>query len=240
MCSFLSFLSFSEDGFSLLEMAIVLMILGVLGGTSLHLLSAFNLRQARLKTKENQEYALQAIAAFVEHHHRFPCPADPKMIGADYGLEPRERRCPGMQAEGILPFRTLGISEQFAKDGFKHWMTYVVEPNLADKDHSQHIRSISGRLIKVQNHLNAPVLVDHSIANPNFIALVMISHGIKGEGAFMGSGRSGRIPLSSASPATRENSDGNFIFLDSPQNEDILRWESRDHFFKQYVRDPVF
>lgn len=240
MCAFLSSLSKCEDGFSLLEMAIVLIIMGLVGGASLHVVTALTQRQARLKTKEHQEYALQAIAAFVEHHHRFPCPADPKLTGLEAGLEPRERKCSGAKAEGILPFRTLGISAQFARDGFKHWMTYVVEPNLADKDHVHRIKSISGRQITVHTEDSLPVFVDHSVLNPNFIALVLISHGEGGEGAFRGAGSTGRIPLSSASAYKRENMDGNFIFMDAPQSGDILRWESRDHFFKQYVRDETF
>lgn len=240
MRAFLSPLKSSEDGFSLIEVAIVLIIFGLVGGASLHMLTAFSHRQARLKTKEHQEYALQAIAAFVEHHHRFPCPADPRLTGMEAGLEPRERKCSGLKAEGILPFRTLGISEQFAKDGFKHWMTYVVDPNLADKDHIHRIKSISGRQITVQTEHNLPVLVDHSTLNPNFIAFVLISHGEGGEGAFRGHGSTERIPLSSPSIFKRENADGNFIFIDAPQSGDSLRWESRDHFFKQYVGNETF
>lgn len=174
----------SQSGFSLIEMAIVLMILGIVGGMSLHLVSAQFHRTAHLKTRDNQDYALTAIAAFVEKHRRFPCPADPKSTGLEYGLEPKERKCPAAKAEGILPFRTLGISEIFAKDGFKRWMTYVIDSNLADRDNENYMDTVVGKQITLHNEQAQPVVVDHSSRLPNFVALLLISHGESGGGCF--------------------------------------------------------
>lgn len=223
----------SQSGFSLLEISLVLIILGIVGGVSLHTLSAHLTHAAYAKTREHQDYALHAIAAFVERHHRFPCPADPKTIGENYGLEPRERKCPGSQAEGILPFRTLGMGEKFAKDGFNHWITYVVDSNLADKDHEAHIETVTGKQIILQNEYHQLVLVDPAPRTQNFIAFLLISHGKSGIGAFVGGTR---LFSSTASPHKKENCDRNFIFIDSPQTDDIIRWESRDHFFKHYLK----
>ncbi len=225
-----------QAGFSLVEMALVLVILGIIGGMGLPLLTAHIKRSALTKTREHQEYALNAIAAFVERHHRFPCPADPKLTGADYGLEPMVRKCPGPKAEGLLPWRSLGISENFAKDGFKRWMTYVVDSNLADKEHEGHSQTIPGRQITLRNEQGFPVLVDPSTQNPNFVALILISHGESGVGALIGGAQGAKITSETASSPKRENFDGNFVFIESPLTDDILRWESRDHFLKHYVR----
>lgn len=225
-----------QAGFSLVEIALVLAILGIIGGMGLPLLTAHIKRTALTKTREHQEYALNAIAAFVEKHHRFPCPADPKAVGADYGLEPMVRKCPGPKAEGILPWRSIGISENFAKDGFKRWMTYVVDSNLADKEHEGNIQTVSGRQITLRNEQGFPVLVDPSAQNPNFIAFILISHGESGAGAFIGGGQGSKITSGEASPHKRENFDGNFVFIESSLTDDILRWESRDHFLKHYVK----
>ncbi|MBI2707021.1 MAG: type II secretion system protein [Proteobacteria bacterium] len=224
-----------EAGFSLLELALVLVILGIIGGMGLPLLKARISHTAIVKTRENQEHVLQAIAAFVEKNRRFPCPASPQNVGENYGVEPRERRCSGSKAEGIVPFRTLGISENFAKDGFKRWMTYVVDSNLADKEHENNIHAVSGGRVIVYNEQEHPVIVNQTLKNPNFIALVLISHGESGEGAFVGNGQSTKMISEEASPHKRENYDGNFIFMDSPQTDDMIRWESRDHFLKQYA-----
>lgn len=232
----LPILGSSQSGFSLIEMAIVLMILGIIGGMSLHLFTAQLHRAAYLKTRENQEYALTAIAAFVEKNRRFPCPADPKAMGLEYGIEPKERKCPTAKAEGILPFRTLGISEVFAKDGFKRWMTYVIDSNLADKDNEDYMETVVGKQITLLTEQDLPIIADQSSRIPNFVAFLLISHGESGGGAFLGNGKSGRITILSPSSQKRENQDGNFVFIESPYTDDLIRWESRDHFLKHYVR----
>lgn len=223
-----------EAGFSLLELALVLMILGVLGGMALPLLKTRISHTAIVKTRDNQEYVLNAIGAFVAKNRRFPCPASPQGTGDNYGVEPRERRCVGAKAEGLVPFRTLGISEAFAKDGFKRWMTYAVDSNLADKEHENNIHLVSGGRLMVYNEQEQPVVVDKASKSPNFIALVLISHRESGEGAFVGNGQSTKITRETPSSHKRENYDGNFMFIESRQTDDIIRWESRDHFLKHY------
>jgi len=226
----------SKSGFSLLEMAIVLVILGIIGGMSLPLLKARLGREAITKTREHQHYVLHAIAAFVEKNRRFPCPANPEGQGSEYGVEPKERKCQGRKAEGILPFKTLGISEVYAKDGFKRLMTYVVDPNLADKEYENHTHDAPGGWITVKNEQGFSVLGDQRIRTPNFVALVLISHGESGVGSYIGHGQGGKIRGENTSPSKKENYDGNFIFSEVGQPDDILRWESRDQFLKHYVK----
>lgn len=228
--------SSSEAGFSLLELALVLVILGIMGGMSLPLFKARLGHGAVVKTRENQGHVLHAIAAFVEKNRRFPCPAPPQATGEAYGVEPRERKCPGAKAEGLVPFRTLGISESFAKDGFKRWMTYAVDSNLADKEHENNIHTVAGGRLIVRNEQEQPVIVDQKMKNQNFIAFVLVSHGESGEGAFVGNGQITKTIREGASAHKRENYDGNFSFIESKQSDDIILWESRDLFLKQYVK----
>ncbi|MBL8676377.1 MAG: prepilin-type N-terminal cleavage/methylation domain-containing protein [Alphaproteobacteria bacterium] len=65
MSSFFNFKWGGEEGFSLLELSIVLIILGILGGLSLPFLTAQIQRAALVKTRFHQEYVLSAIAAYV-------------------------------------------------------------------------------------------------------------------------------------------------------------------------------
>lgn len=201
----------SQAGFSLLELSIVLVVLGIIGGLSLPLLTAQMSRAATLKTRTHQDYALNAIAAYIEKHGRFPCPADPKATGLNYGLA--QESCRGKKAKGILPFKTLGISEMYSKDGHKRFMTYIVEPQLTQRFIT--LQNEPGGSITVLREDRSPVIsppAPHE-ENPNYVALVLISHSQESEGE-------------------------SFVFKENNQKGDILRWESRDQFLKHYVRLP--
>lgn len=232
--SFSNFKVGGEEGFSLLELSIVLIILGILGGLSLPLLTAQIQRAALIKTRSHQEYVLTAIAAYVEKNKYFPCPAVPQGIGVEYGVS--QLHCRGQRAKGIIPFKTLGISEIYGQDGFKRLMTYVVEPEFAKVDTA--LQNESGGYITLLREdgstaLAPPLVTDR---NPNSVALLLISHGESGSGAFIGKGQTGKIQGDNISPHKRENLDENFTFIESSQSDDILRWESRDQFLKHYVK----
>jgi len=224
-----------EAGFSLIELAIVLVILGMIAGMSLPLLTAHITRTAFHKTRSNQEYVVNALAAFMEKNKRFPCPGEPQKEGAKFGLA--QESCFMEKAKGIIPFKTLGISEVYAHDGFKRLMTYVVEPDLT-KRHRSHQEEVSGSII-IQNEEGFPVIPapKKTEKNPNYIAFVLISHGESGGGAYLGKGKIGKITHSSMSAHKQENSDDNFVFVESSLTDDLLRWESRNQFFQYYVRE---
>lgn len=229
-----SFKSSCEAGFSLLELAIVLVILGLIGGLSLPLLTTQINRTATLKTRSHQDYALNAIAAYVEKNKKFPCPAEPHISGAGYGVA--QIQCRGQKAKGILPFKTLGISEIYARDGFKRLMTYGIEPEFTKKDTA--LQNEKGGFITVQKEGGESVIAPPLMGdkNPNCIAFVLISHGESGIGSYHGNGQTTRNLSESPSPHKRENFDENFVFIESNQTDDILRWESRDQFLKHYVK----
>lgn len=212
-----SFKPSTQEGFSLLEMAMILVILGIIGAVSLPLLTAQISRAAILKTRSHQDYALNAIAAYVEKNKRFPCPADPQIKGPDYGLS--QIHCRGKRAKGILPFKTLGISEAYVKDGFKRLMIYVVEPELTKRDTA--LQNEAGGFITIKTDENRSVIASPipGDENPNYVAVVLISQGEKNE---------------QHSAPQKDN----FVFNESTSSNEILRWESRDQFLKHYVHLP--
>ena len=226
-----SFKSAPDAGFSLLELAIVLVILGIIGSLGLPLLTAHITRAALLKTHGHQAYVVSALAAFVEKNRRFPCPAEPHKQGEPFGLA--QENCRMDKARGIVPFKTLGISEVYARDGFTRLMTYVVEPELTKRQINPYEESGGNITLKTEEGLPVIPLPKTGEKNPNYIAFIIISHGESGSGAYLGNGQPGKLTGVSLSVQKRENSDHTFVFREG--SDDIVRWESRDQFLKHYV-----
>lgn len=76
-----------------------------------------------------------ALAQFVARHQRLPCPARGSLASAGAGTESinlASGQCvPANQADGVLPWVTLGLSESDALDGWGGRISYRVQPSLA-------------------------------------------------------------------------------------------------------------
>lgn len=123
----------SLPGFTLIEISIVMIIIGLLSGFGLPLLTNMLSQEKFHKTTQHQQYVLKALAAYVLVHHRLPCPARPDAPENEQGMA--QERCLQNPAlcQGLVPYRTLGLSAYHAKDGFKNWMTYAVNGDLTDR-----------------------------------------------------------------------------------------------------------
>lgn len=114
----------SHYGFTLTEMAVVLVILSLLmgyflsGGAAFMDLQAVKQSQAKLKTIET------ALVGYVAVHGRLPCPADGRAItGVEYGSS---GGCTGSQQYGVVPWSTIGLSEADSVDAWNYRITYRV------------------------------------------------------------------------------------------------------------------
>jgi len=98
-------------GFSLTELAIVLLIVGLLVGGMVTPLSAqLDLRNYR-DTKRQLDEIREALLGFAAINGRLPCPdTDTDPVAVNYGIE--EASCSAdATAEGFLPWKTLGVRE---------------------------------------------------------------------------------------------------------------------------------
>lgn len=122
-----SFSHHSGGGFTLVEMAIVIVILGFVLGALLLPMQVQRQQLAQSQTESTLAIAKKALLGFAQQHGRLPCPA----TAASNGIEqPVGGLAACTQMVGFLPAATLGIqpvdAQGFALDGWNNRILYAV------------------------------------------------------------------------------------------------------------------
>lgn len=119
----------SQSGFSLIEMALVLLVMGIMGAMFLPLTSTLMDHNKRQETKLKLDTVEQAIAQFVMVNRRLPCPADGRAheTNAAFGREGRNLagQCTAMDW-GVVPWASLGMTLKDATDAWGTLLSYRV------------------------------------------------------------------------------------------------------------------
>lgn len=210
-------LACSASGFSLIEIALVLVIIALVAAAGLGTVSTVQENASRAETAKSLEEIREVLLTYATSYGRLPCPADPvagtgeedKVGGKDDAVCNRE--------VGVLPW-VLEISETDpplrlrSQDGWGRWFTYHVS---ADRTASPPLDWSDGKtasLVTIGCSATPSVSATIALCSPatlvvtnvsNGAAAVVISHGRLGEGAF---GPSGRV-APSASPDEVQNTD---------------------------------
>jgi type II secretory pathway pseudopilin PulG len=125
-----------QAGMTLAELAIALMVLGLIMGGALELYNRSHAQRQIDLTYENVDAITDTLSVYVNSTGRLPCPADP--AADDNALGKERSGCDTTTREGILPFATLNIPRKMAMDGWGRYFTYAVSPVFARKnDQSQ-------------------------------------------------------------------------------------------------------
>ncbi len=131
-----------QKGFTLVEIAIVIAILGVVMASGVAVFNNYVRSEKADKTEVKADRALDALSLYAQRYNRLPCPADPAAAAASAGVEKNNGRCfttttgattgysIANAATGILPWRTLGLSEEDARDSWGRYFTYKPAPHL--------------------------------------------------------------------------------------------------------------
>ena len=133
----LSAKSSAQNGFSLIEIAIVLIVLALLfalfAGMSTNLIS----QHRRELTKTRLANIDAALTLFVSQYKRLPCPADGRkdpVVDPTAGQEnpptPPSNCGPNTQQFGVVPWSALGLAAGDIEDGWGGRFTYRVGPEL--------------------------------------------------------------------------------------------------------------
>ncbi|QBE66677.1 type II secretion system protein [Pseudoduganella lutea] len=161
-------------GFTLVEISIVLVVVGLLIGGLITPLST-QLDQRRVTdTQRAMEDAREALVGFAVRNGHLPCPA----ISAANGLEDRDGdRCRNERRAGFLPWATLGMPKL---DSWGRVYLYSVSPDFADS--VARFRLATPRDITVATRDAAGNVV--AATAPNDIPAVIVSTGKNGYGGF--------------------------------------------------------
>jgi WD40 repeat protein/type II secretory pathway pseudopilin PulG len=137
------------NGFSLLELSVILMIIGVITGMGLYAGLGALESAKKAQTEVKMDAIEKAIMAYRLKYSRLPCPADPTKPYGD-NLYGREAANPGecvggapalpvdhnsfYVLKGAVPVETLGLPDEFIQDGWGRLFTYHVQRNATQID----------------------------------------------------------------------------------------------------------
>lgn len=120
-----------QAGFSLIEMAIVLVIITTVLTLGLGTLTTLFSSSNYAETRKRQERIKDALIAYVGANKRLPCPAkgnpDDNLATSDTsGAEERDAAGVCLAPFGIVPYTALGLGREIVEDGWQNFFSYQV------------------------------------------------------------------------------------------------------------------
>jgi len=190
-------------GFSLVELSIVVLVIGIVLTMGIGAWTANLENQAYAATAQRHAAVKEALSGYVRRNSRLPCP-DTNFTAPD-GVENRatagDPTTACSAAYGVLPYVTLGLARDTARDGWGNLVSYhVSNTNVTtggngswsantDWTRTAWFRPGNTGLITVNDRNGATVT---PIAN-NVVAVV-VSHGRNGLGAYTVGGTRNTLP----------------------------------------------
>lgn len=111
-------------GFALIEVSIALLVLGIISSISISQFATIKRMQAEMTTKSNVDFILKSLGAYyISKQGLLPYPAN-------NGLQVTGQQVNGKLDFGIIPYKSLGIMEKYAKDGYGNWLLYKLNPDI--------------------------------------------------------------------------------------------------------------
>jgi prepilin-type N-terminal cleavage/methylation domain-containing protein len=125
-------------GFTLVELLVVLLIVGILTTMAAMVTRAISAGQKRSLTALRLANIDAALVQFVQQQKRLPCPADISLAATNplYGKESARTDtagCTGTEADGVVPWIDLGLPQTEVTDAWDRMFTYRLQKVLAGK-----------------------------------------------------------------------------------------------------------
>lgn len=229
----------SQAGFTLIEIAIGLILMGLVLIPSITLYMDFKKNKDWIKTEEHIRAVESKVGGFNSNYGRYPCPASMTAVrgAANYGFElancltnaPATGTCAGgicaynnggsVVLVGAVPFKNLNLLEEQAYDAYNMKFSYAVTLDLTDTS----TFTVNGGAIGI---VSADDTTRSALGIPDSAHYIVISHGPNRAGAF--SATTVQIPCTDGSAVEQENCDADAVFV---TGEISQNYDDRTAFF---------
>lgn len=210
-----------QRGFSLVELAVVLVLIGIIMTMGLKVAVSTLGNAAYSETKSKQEMIKTALIGFLRTNGRLPCPDN--SAGVASGAEPASCNANAADAYGVVPWQTLGIPRDVVIDGWGDYFTYrVANGTDGSKDWTTKAGFDINELHKSRDALTIQELNADGTALVTTTSkgvVVVLSHGKNGAGAKT-TKVAARLPTADAGADEQTNAtDSTTRFVLRPVNE---------------------
>ncbi|MED5596069.1 type II secretion system protein [Janthinobacterium sp. P210006] len=221
-----------QRGFSLIEIAIVLVIVGLMIGGLVTPLTVQLEQRKVAETQKALDEAKEALTGYALRYGYLPCPAVSPLSGLE---DRRGTRCNGEKRAGFLPWATLGLRKG---DSWNNLFRYSVTPAFSD---SGQLFSLSTpRDISIVTRNGGALLQATAL---NDIPAMIMSHGKNAFGATSVQGQRQAVPFGN-NVDERNNASNATTFISRAASgaqqpggefDDIVAWLSPNILFNRMV-----
>jgi len=224
------------NGFTLVEMAIVMLIVGLLLGGLLAPLSAQIDQQRNIETQKLLAEIKEALIGFAVANGRLPCPA----ISAASGAEKTDCTTLAADRQGYIPWAALGVAKL---DSWGHIFSYSVTPAYATAGGIV-LSPATTRDITIRTRDATGIAAN--LSNAGDIPVVILSHGQNGYGSTDGGGVAQAVAPATNIDETSNATSGTSFYSRTPtpvgysqanggEFDDIVVWISPNILFSRMV-----
>lgn len=224
----------NSRGFTLIEIAVVVLIMGMLMSGVIALLNSIISSGHAEATRVKQSAIKAALISFVSRNNRLPCPALATLAegATNEGVEattpgtctgiPVTGSAPNLVVTGVIPWVTLGLTNEGALDAQANRFTYQVVQSTTGLTSA----TISGLTGRITIHSAGPGILGAAptgnqtndcsagaTVNPCAAVAVIVSHGKDGYGAYTRAGSLIAFESSVTGNDARENANGDRMFV---------------------------
>lgn len=228
----------NQKGFTLIEIAIVIIIAGILLAFLGDALTNY-LKNNRIQTTEYRlEQIKESLVQYLSINRKYPCPANIELAAddANFGRAHAvtcENGTPvgtgtveaGPVRIGAVPIRTLNLPDEFAGDAWGNKYTYAVTEALTNPaDYSP-----DGGGITIIDGANNEI-VGPGAGTPNPAHFTIVSHGEEGAGGTALNSNDGAVPCPANTVQEFENCDNDRTFRIT-----LVQNDAGDAYFDDYA-----